>query len=389
VITEAVTEAVTKEENILLCDTTLRDGEQTPGIALGFPEKELIARALADAGIDELEVGVPAVGPDEAASIKHLVSLHLPVRLITWNRAVSSDLEASFRTGVEGVAISIPVSDQQIVHKLKESRSWVIDKMGEAVVQAKKEVNYICLGLEDSSRADKDFLLQVCLEAEKLGVNRVRLADTLGIMNPMEVHNRFSSFPDLLNIPLEFHAHNDLGMATANAITAIQTGFRAVSTTVGGLGERAGNACLEEIVIALKYGLNQNIRFDHYRLSAICLVVSLATHRKIQRNKPIVGSDVFAHTSSLHLDGIYKDIANYEAFPPESVSRKHSSALGKYSGRKAVIRLLESKGITITNQEMKELLVKIRQQSTILKRPLQEQDILELVSFAPGTLVTK
>lgn len=371
------------EENILLCDTTLRDGEQAPGIALSFPEKELIARALTDAGIDELEVGVPAMGSDEAAAIKQLVALHLPVRLITWNRAVPSDLEASFRTGVEGVAISIPVSDQQIVRKLKKSRSWVIDKMGESILQAKKEVKYICLGLEDASRADKNFLLQICLDAQKLGVNRIRFADTLGIMNPVDIHTRLSDLTKSVNIPLEFHAHNDLGMATANAITAIQTGFRAVSVTVGGLGERAGNACLEEVVIALKYGLNQNIRFDHYRLSAICLVVSLATHREIQRNKPIVGRDVFAHTSSIHLDGMYKDIANYEAFPPESVSRKHSSTFGKYSGRKAIIRLLESKGLAITNQEMAELLMKVRHQSTILKRPLQEKDILELVSFAP------
>jgi len=371
------------EENILLCDTTLRDGEQAPGIALNFPEKEVIARALVDAKIDELEVGVPAVGPDEAASIKQLVSLHLPVRLITWNRAVSSDLEASFRTGVEGVAISIPVSDQQIVRKLKRSRSWVIEKIGESIVQAKKEVNYICLGLEDASRADKDFLLPICLEAEKLGVSRVRLADTLGIMNPMEVYSRFGNLPESVNIPLEFHAHNDLGMATANAITAIQSGFRAVSVTVGGLGERAGNACLEEVVVALKYALKKNIRFDHYRLNAVCLVVSLATHRQIQPNKPIVGRDVYTHTSSLHLDGIYKDIANYESFPPESVSRKHSTVLGKYSGRKAIIRLLESKGITITNQEMSELMVKIRRQSAILKRPLQEQDILGLVAHAP------
>ena len=345
-------------DDIMLCDTTLRDGEQTPGIALSFPEKELIARSLTDAGIDELEVGVPAMGPDEVAMIGQLVSLHLPVRLITWNRAVTSDLEASFRTGVEGVAISIPVSDQQIVRKLKKSRSWVLDKMGESIVQAKKEVKYICLGLEDASRADKDFLLQICIEAQRLGVNRIRFADTLGIMNPLDIHTRLADLPRSVNIPLEFHAHNDLGMATANAITAIQTGFRAVSVTVG-------------------------IRFDHYRLSAICLVVSLATHREIQRNKPIVGRDVFAHTSSIHLDGMYKDIANYETFPPESVSRKHSSTFGKYSGRKAIIRLLESQGIAITNLEMTELLMKVRHQSTILKRPLQAKDILALVSFAP------
>lgn len=368
------------EENILICDTTLRDGEQAPGVAFTFREREMIARALSDAGVDELEIGVPAMGADELTTIRQLVSLRLPVRMMTWNRAVESDLEASFRTRIEGVSISVPVSDQHIARKLKKSRAWIIERIGETISLAKKEVRYVCLGLEDASRADPDFVLKVCQEAQKLGVNRIRLADTLGIMNPMEIHNRFAVIPKQISVPLEFHAHNDLGMATANAVTAIQSGFRAASVTVGGLGERAGNASLEEVAVILKQIMKMNIRVDLSRLSSICFMVSLATHREIQKNKPIVGRDVFTHTSSIHIDGITKDCGNYETFPPEIISRQHTTVLGKYSGSKSIARLLETNGINLNTQQLEELMVKVRELSSRLKRPLKTKDILELIS---------
>lgn len=368
------------DKDVLLCDTTLRDGEQTPGVAFTFQEREMIARALSDAGVDELEIGVPAMGPDELVTIKQLVSLRLPVRMMTWNRAVDSDLEASFRTQIEGVSISIPVSDQHIARKLKKSRSWILERIGETITLAKKEVPYVCLGMEDASRADPDFVLQVCQEAQKLGVNRIRLADTLGIMNPMEIHNRFAVLPKHLSVPLEFHAHNDLGMATANAVTSVQSGFRAVSVTVGGLGERAGNASLEEVAVVLKQIMKINVGIDLSRLSSICFMVSLATHREIPRNKPIVGKDIFTHTSSIHIDGISKDRCNYETFPPETISRQHATVFGKYSGSKSVARLLATNGITLNAQQLEELLVKVRELSSRLKRPLRSKDILYLIS---------
>lgn len=367
-------------EQIWLCDTTLRDGEQTPGVAFTFPEREMIARALADAGIDEMEVGVPAMGPDEVAVIKQLVSLGLPARLVTWNRAVESDLEASFRTRVEGVAISVPVSDQHLERKLKKTRTWLMEQIGLSVTRAKKEVSYVSLGLEDASRADPDFILKVCLEARKLGVDRVRISDTLGILTPLELHSRFRSLPQQADMPLELHAHNDLGMATANAVTAVQCGFRAVSVTVGGLGERAGNASLDEVAVVLKQIKKMNIRFDLSCLSALSLIVSLAIHREIARNKPIVGKDVFTHTSSIHLDGISKDIANYETFPPETVSRQHTTAIGKYSGAKAISGLLTTYGVNLTDLQLSELLIKVRQVSSRLKRPLKAEDIFNLIS---------
>lgn len=367
------------EQRVWLCDTTLRDGEQAPGVALGLKEKEVIARALVEAGIDELEVGVPALGKAETRTIAQLVALHLPVRLITWNRAVLSDLEASYRTGVEGVAISIPTSDQQIKNKLRRDRAWVLNEMGKCILNAKKEVGYIVLGLEDASRADFTFLAEILAEAQKLGVDRIRFADTLGILEPLKVFFTLQELVKISEIPLEFHAHNDLGMATANSLAAVQAGFKAISVTVGGLGERAGNAPLEEVAVALKYCLNRNARFDLKCLNSIGLMVSLATEREIPQAKPIIGKDVFTHTSSIHIDGIHKDFANYQIFPPERVGRQHSTSFGKYSGRKTVLRLLESKGINYNHENVDQLLLKIQHQTNKLKRPLEANDIMGIV----------
>ncbi|WP_298202623.1 citramalate synthase, partial [Desulfosporosinus sp.] len=298
-------------QRVLLCDTTLRDGEQAPGVSFGWTEKEMIARALVDAGIDELEVGVPAMGGAEAKKISQLVALKLPVRLITWNRVVLSDLLASYRTGVEGVAICIPTSEQQIKHKLNKDRGWLLDQMGQCVRNAKQEVGYIVLGLEDASRADLNFVKEIILEAQKLGVDRIRFSDTMGILEPLQVFFTLQELAKLSRIPLELHAHNDLGMATANSLAAVQAGFKAVSVTVGGLGERTGNAALEEVAVALKYCLKQEVGLDLKRLNSIASIVSAASDRRIPRAKPIIGSDVFTHTSAIHIDGIQKDYANY------------------------------------------------------------------------------
>ncbi|EHQ91730.1 homocitrate synthase/isopropylmalate synthase family protein [Desulfosporosinus youngiae] len=368
------------EQRVWLCDTTLRDGEQAPGAAFSFHQKEMIARALAEAGIDELEVGVPAMSGSETKMISQLVALHLPVRLITWNRAVLSDLQASYKTGVEGVAISIPASDQQIKNKLRKNRAWVLEQMGQCILNAKKEVGYIVLGLEDASRAELGFLKEILAEAEKLGVDRVRFADTTGLLEPLNV---FFTLQELVNgtkIPLEFHGHNDLGMATANSLAAVQAGFKAISVTVGGIGERAGNAALEEVAVALNYSLNQAVRLDLTRLYSIGMMVSWATERKVPRAKPIIGEDVFTHTSSIHIDGVEKDLANYHSFPPESVGRQHSTSIGKYSGRKTILRLLNAKGIELNQETVEDILIKILRKTNRLKRPLAEEEVLGIVA---------
>ncbi|MBM7868429.1 homocitrate synthase [Heliobacterium gestii] len=367
-------------QRVWMMDTTLRDGEQTPGVAFSPQEKELLARHLAEAGLHEIETGVPAMGEDEQESIARIVKLNLPARVTTWNRAVIADLEASLKCGVHSVAICLPCSDQHITQKLRQSRPWILEQMGECVRRAKAEGLYVVIGLEDASRADPQFLIQLGLEAERLKVNRLRVSDTLGILDPIRTFTLFDRLTTSLSIPLEIHAHNDLGMATANSIAAVQAGAKAVSVTVCGLGERAGNAPLEEVALALRQCCAADTRIKLDQLPALCRLVSWSTRRPIPFSKPVVGRDAFTHASSIHVDGLQKDRSNYEAYPPEYVGRRHRIVLGKYSGRKPLVELLRAQGRDLDPEGMNQLLQNVRQLSQVLKRPLRQHDILGLVA---------
>ncbi|KAB2953106.1 citramalate synthase [Heliorestis acidaminivorans] len=360
-------------------DTTLRDGDQAAGVAFRRKEKEIIARALAEVGAQEIEVGIPAMGPEEVESIKALVKLNLPLRVSTWNRSVISDLEASLRSGVTAVAISIPASDQQIARKLCQSREWALEKLGQAIYWAKARGLYVTVGLEDASRADLDHLLAIGKEAERLKVDRLRFADTLGILEPIGTYKIFSQLAKEIAIPLEIHGHNDLGMATANSVAAIQGGAVAASVTLCGLGERTGNAPLEEVAIALAQSCHIDCGINFEKLPSLCRLVSKITRRPIAYHKPVIGRYAFTHSSSIHVDGFQKDRANYESYPPEKVGRRHRIALGKYSGRKALESVLAEEGIKVSERELDLLLLQVREASEEIKRPLRRSDILALL----------
>ncbi|MTV49224.1 homocitrate synthase [Heliobacillus mobilis] len=366
-------------QRVWMMDTTLRDGEQSPGAAFSPEEKESIARALVEAGVHEIEAGVPAMGEDEQATIARLVALNLPVRLTTWNRAVIDDLEASLKTGVRAVAISVPSSDQQIRRKLQQSREWVLETLGKCLYRAKQEGLYVCIGLEDASRADTDFLIRLGLEAQRLKANRMRVSDTLGVLDPIRTFTLFDRLTTSLTIPLEIHAHNDLGMATANTIAAIQAGAKAASVTVCGLGERAGNAPLEEVAVALRQCCNADTHIQMTKLQSLCQLVSRITRRPIPLAKPVVGRYAFTHASAIHVDGLRKDKGNYEGLPPEYINRKHRIALGKYSGKKSLVQVMQTLNLEMDPTMLDHLIQKVRLKSQILKRPLRRQDILEIV----------
>ncbi|QGG48559.1 homocitrate synthase [Heliorestis convoluta] len=369
-------------QEIALMDTTLRDGDQAAGVAFRRKEKEIIARALADIGVQEIEVGIPAMGPEEVESVKALVKLNLPLRVSTWNRSVISDLEASLRSGVNAVAISMPASDQQIARKLCQSREWALEKLGQAIRWAKDRGLYVTVGLEDASRADFEHLIAIGREAERLKADRMRFADTLGILEPIGTYKIFSQLSKALTIPLEIHGHNDLGMATANSVAAIQGGARAASVTLCGLGERTGNAPLEEVAIALAQSCQIDCGINFEKLPSLCRLVSKITGRPIAYHKPVIGRYAFTHSSSIHVDGFQKDRANYESYPPEKVGRRHRIALGKYSGRKALETFLAEQGKSLPEKELNALLEQVRRMSEILKRPLRRSDILALLPRA-------
>ncbi|MHB9087159.1 MAG: homocitrate synthase, partial [Thiobacillus sp.] len=244
------------QSSVIVNDTTLRDGEQTAGVSFSAEERIAIARALAAAGVAEMEVGIPVMGPEERESILAIASLGLPSSLMVWGRMCEPDLMAAASCGVQIVNLSIPVSDIQIRHKLGRDREWVLDTVSRFVNRAQDMGMDVSVGGEDASRADPDFLLRVVDTAQAAGARRFRFADTLGLLDPFSTYKRMNQLREATDLELEMHAHNDLGMATANTLAAVLAGASHVNTTVNGLGERAGNAALEETVTAMHHLYN-------------------------------------------------------------------------------------------------------------------------------------
>jgi len=365
-------------KSVVIDDTTLRDGEQTAGVVFSLEEKKQIASTLDEIGVGELECGIPAMGSEEQASVRALVDLGLNARLITWNRAVIADIEASINSGVQAVDISLSVSDIHIEKKLGKSRDWVREQLKVALGFAKQHDLYVSVGGEDASRADLDFLVELAELSRSAGADRFRFCDTLGILDPFTTYDKVKYLADRVDLDLEVHTHNDLGMATANAIAGVRAGARFVNTTVNGLGERAGNAALEEVVMALKHACKIDLQLDTGRFVELSRLVGQASCRPVPEWKAVVGEKVFSHESGLHADGVLKFPGNYEGFDPAEVGLSRHLVVGKHSGGHGLEHRLTQLGIETNRSELEVLLKKVRSFAQILKRPLSEAELLQI-----------
>jgi homocitrate synthase NifV len=318
------------------------------------------------------------MGREEQASVKALVDLGLNARLLTWNRAVVSDIQASIDSGVRAVDISLSVSDIHIERKLCKNRSWVKEQLKVALGFAKNHDLYVSIGGEDASRADLDFLVELMEIARDQGADRFRFCDTLGILDPFTTYDKVLYLAESVDLALEVHTHNDLGMATANAIAGIRAGARFVNTTVNGLGERAGNAALEEVVMALKHACHVDVPIDTGRFVELSKLVGQASCRPVPEWKAIVGEKVFSHESGLHADGVLKYPGNYEGYDPAEVGLSRHMVIGKHSGRHGLQDRLRGLGIDLDLLEADSFLARVRNVSQRRKRPLSDNDLLQL-----------
>jgi len=273
-----------------LVDTTFRDGEQSAGVVFSVEEKVKMALALDRAGVAWIEAGTPAMGTEEQETLRCLLALPIGSTLIAWNRAELEDVRASLACGFSCIHISLPISDLHISHKLKKDREWVLKQLATVLQFVQSYGATIIVGAEDTSRADPEFFLQYADVAAQYGAKRIRFADTVGCLDPFMTFERLQSLVGRCSLPIEFHGHNDFGLATANTLAAFQAGAQFASVTLGGIGERAGNASLEEVVASLEkiYGYHCGVKAHH--LGSLADLVAKASSRPLFPYRPVVGS---------------------------------------------------------------------------------------------------
>ena len=360
-------------------DTTLRDGEQAPGVVFSLADKLRIAAALDALGVDEAEVGSAAMGAEELAGLRVLASQGYRMRLSCWCRALEEDVYYAVKAGIGTVNVSFPVSDI-LLASMDRCRDWVLHHLDSVLGFAAQTGCRYSVGLQDAGRADPAFLDRVVRRAAELRAFRVRISDTVGILNPFTTAALIARVKAAApGLGVSFHAHNDLGMAVANTLAAAQAGADTLDCTVNGLGERAGNCPLEELLFALAYSAGVPLAWSPEKLMALCELTAEASGRPVPLAKPVTGAMALRHESGIHVRSLLKDPLAYAAYPPSAIGRTdHAFALGKHSGAAGVKAFFAAHGIVLRFDEVRRLTEAVRQEARRLKRDLDEHEVLEL-----------
>jgi homocitrate synthase NifV len=369
--------------SLMLEDSTLREGEQSPAVAFSSEEKVEIAHRLDALGIHALEVGTAAMGGPEEDAIKRLLDANLSLKLIGWNRGRKSDLEASFACGLGAVHIGLPSSDHHLERKFGKTRAWVVETMQELVAYAKSQGAWVSVSAEDAARADRDFLVEYARAVKDAHADRLRISDTIGILRPETARDTFAAVAEV-GIPLQAHMHNDYGLATANTLAAVEGGAQHVHFTVNGLGERAGIAPIDEVLLGLHFHHDIDTGCRLEQLAALCAYVAEASCRPIAANKPITGSAIFAHESGIHVEGVLRMPDAFEPFPPELVGAERSIVIGKHSGSASIQHVLAGEGVTASRDDLADVTQAVRFEATRLKRCLTPAETVAIYYAANG-----
>ena len=345
---------------VRLLDTTLRDGEQTPGVSLTLEEKVSIARQLDALGLDVIEAGSAVTSEGERRAMKAVAEEGLRAEVCSYVRARTGDVDLALDCDVDSIHLVVPVSDLHIRCKLRSDREGVMRAAVEVTEYAKGHGLVVELSGEDASRADEGYLTALYRAGIDAGADRLCYCDTVGVLvaeKAFEVFSRLSELP----VPVSVHCHDDFGLATANTVAALRGGATMAHVTVNGIGERGGNTSLEEVVMTLEslYGIKTEIQCQE--LYSLSRLVSRLTGIPVAPNKAIVGENAFTHEAGIHVHGLLADTSTYEPIHPEAVGRKRRIVLGKHAGRSSVELALRELGIESTEGELAEILSRVKE----------------------------
>lgn len=365
-----------------ILDTTLRDGEQTPGVSLTTESKLLIAKKIDSLGVDIIEAGSAITSEGERSSIRKIAQEGLNAEICSYCRIRKEDIDAALTCDVDSIHLVVPVSDLHIQAKLKKDRETVRQMAIEMTEYAKSHGLIVELSGEDASRADFDYLKSVYNAGIDAGADRLCFCDTVGILTPERSHDIFSDLSKL-RVPVSVHCHNDFGMATANTVAALRAGAREAHVTINGIGERAGNTSLEEVVMVLYSLYKQETKIDLKGLYTTSHLVSRLCGIPVAPNKAIVGGNAFTHEAGIHVHGLLANTSTYEPITPELVGRERRIVLGKHAGRSSVVLALKEMGISVTEIQIDNIVERMKEMGDKGKR-VTDADLLTIAETVLG-----
>ncbi len=362
---------------IEICDVTLRDGEQAPGVVFGLDEKLEIATKLDGIGVETIEAGFPVVSTKEKDMIKSIAGLRLDAKICALSRAIFHDVDEALDCDVDEIGLFMATSDLHLKHKYHRSFDEMMECALSTLEYARDHGLIVRFAAEDSTRTDINVLKDFFKKGEEHGANLLSIADTVGALRPSTAKYLVSEIKNVVSTPLCIHCHNDLGMAIANTLSAAEAGAFQLHTTVNGIGERTGNAPLEELLVALnvQYGVD---KYDLSKLVSLSKTVERYSRMQLPKNKPIVGLNAFSHESGIHVAAVLEEPRTYELFPPELVGNKRRIVVGKHTGKKALQYVIAELGYKLTRDELCEVLEDVKRRCEV-KKSVSEEELENII----------
>ncbi len=376
-LNQFLSRAKTPSLDIEVCDVTMRDGEQMPGVVFRADEKLDLALKLDEMGIEVIEAGFPVVSKSEKSAVKEICNLGLEAKISALSRSVKGDVDAALDCGVDMISVFTATSDLHLRHKLHMSFEDAVKSSLETLEYAKDHGLIVRYSAEDATRTDFEVLKNIYKVAEDHGADYISVADTVGIMNPRTTYYMISEIRKVVDIPICMHCHDDLGLALANTLAGAEAGAKQLHTTVNGIGERSGNTPLEELLVALKlqYGID---RYDLSKLADLSGLVQAYSGVKVAKNKAVVGENAFAHESGIHVAAVLEEPRTYELYSPGMVGSGRKIIIGKHTGAKALKYITDRMGYHLRDEDICALAESVKTCSEF-KRPINCEELRRLV----------